>query len=184
MKVRLIPIRTENHDEREWLHGIIRRHHTAPRAILPLREDLRNPHYRFFRAVALAPASHKGQIIGISGYEIRTRFLVETQKTIVLPEFRGQGWGVALSKAIEAEVHKRGFRKIRTTIYIDNLAMIRIKLAQGYRIEGYHEDHDAPGLHEYSLGKKLTLNPSRAARRPGSPKRRRSPSRSRAGSQA
>lgn len=173
--VRLIPIRTERRAEREWLYDLIQRHHAAPRSILPSREDLRNPHYRFFRAVALAPASQRGQAIGISGYEIRTRFLVETHKTIVLPEFRGQGWGVALSCAIEEEVRKRGFRKIRTTVYVDNLTMIRIKLAQGYRIEGYHEDHDAPGLHEYSLGKILPprrLKPRGTARRDGSPGRR------------
>ena len=42
-----------------------------------------------------------------------------------------------------------------STIYIDNIPMIVIKLRQGYIIEGLHRDHERPGLHEYSLGKVL-----------------------------
>jgi len=42
-----------------------------------------------------------------------------------------------------------------TMIYIDNLPMIFIKLKQGYRFEGFHPDHEKPGLHEYSFGKVL-----------------------------
>jgi hypothetical protein len=33
--------------------------------------------------------------------------------------------------------------------------MIYIKLKQGYLFEGFHPDHEKPGLHEYSLGKVL-----------------------------
>ncbi len=56
---------------------------------------------------------------------------------------------------MEREVRRAGFKKIRSTIYANNLPMIGIKLAQGFQIEGFHPDHDAPGLHEYSLGKVL-----------------------------
>ncbi len=93
--------------------------------------------------------------IGCTAYLIKTRFLVETIKTIIDQDYRGQGYGEALSQAIEDEVRRRGFKKILTTIYIDNLPMIFIKLKQGYRFEGFHPNHEKPGLHEYSFGKEL-----------------------------
>jgi hypothetical protein len=44
---------------------------------------------------------------------------------------------------------------VMTTVYYFNHLMVQIKLKQGYTIEGYHPDHEAPGFHEYSLGKNL-----------------------------
>jgi GNAT superfamily N-acetyltransferase len=73
----------------------------------------------------------------------------------VLNEFRGQGLGALLSQAIEDECKNIGIKKVMTTIYYFNHAMVHIKLKQGYTIEGYHPDHEAPGFHEYSLGKVL-----------------------------
>jgi RimJ/RimL family protein N-acetyltransferase len=150
--MKLVPLNLKKPGELAWLHRFIMKYHSSPRRVLPSRRDLLNPSYRFFRAVA-----GKGgkTVLGITSYEIRTPFLVETQKTIVAPEHRGRGWGPQISEAIEQEVRRKGFRKIRSTIYTDNLTMIAIKLAQGFRIEGFHPDHDAPGLDEYSLGKIL-----------------------------
>lgn len=96
-----------------------------------------------------------GRRIGVSGYYPKTPFLAETAKTVLAPEERGKGHGVALSQAIEDEVWSRGYKKIVTTIYVTNLPMIFIKLKQGYFFEGFHRDHDRPGLHEYTLGKIL-----------------------------
>jgi GNAT superfamily N-acetyltransferase len=94
--------------------------------------------------------------IGITGYVAKTPFLAETAKTVLHSDHRGKGWGVILSQAIEDEVRSRGFKKVMTTIYVDNLPMIIIKLKQGYRFEGTHFDHEKPGLHEYSFGKILS----------------------------
>jgi GNAT superfamily N-acetyltransferase len=91
--------------------------------------------------------------VGVTGLIPKTPFLCETAKTVLHPEFRGKGLGVALSQSIEDEARRRGFKKIITTIYVTNLPMIFIKLKQGYFFEGFHPDHDRPGLHEYSLGK-------------------------------
>lgn len=93
--------------------------------------------------------------IGVTGYSPKTPHLAETVKTFVFNEFRNKGYGKLLSKAIEDECHKQGYRKIMTTIFHDNLSMIQIKLKQGYIIEGFHRDHEALGFHEYSLGKVL-----------------------------
>ncbi len=93
--------------------------------------------------------------VGVTGYMAKTATLAETVKTVVHPDHRGKGLGSQISQLIEDEVRSRGFKKAMTTIYIDNLPMIFIKLKQGYRFEGFHPDHEAPGLHEYSLGKLL-----------------------------
>lgn len=104
---------------------------------------------RYFRAM------HDGKQIGITGYVLKTPTLAETVKTTVFKEFQGQGWGKLLSEAIEEECRRVGIKKVMTTIFHFNHAMISIKLKQGYTIEGYHPDHEAPGFHEYSLGKVL-----------------------------
>ena len=81
--------------------------------------------------------------------------LVETVKTTIFKEFRGKGLGASLSQAIEDECQRKGVKKIISTVYYFNHVMVQIKLKQGYTIEGYHPDHEAPGFHEYSLGKVL-----------------------------
>ena len=98
-------------------------------------------------------AMSDGKKVGVSGFVPKTPYLAETAKTVLHPDARGKGLGVTLSQAIENEVRRRGFKKVITTIYVTNLPMIFIKLKQGYFFEGFHRDHDRPGLHEYSLGK-------------------------------
>lgn len=154
-RLKLELISTQKKPELSWLHRFIHLYHSSPKWVLPTLEELQQSHRRFYRAIALSPDEHRDQVIGITSYEIKTKYLVETQKTIVAPEFRGQGWGPFISKEVERIIRGHGYLKIRSTIYAENTAMIAIKLAQGYTIEGYHPDHDGPGLHEYSLGKIL-----------------------------
>ncbi len=155
MKVKLIPIQRDDTKQIDWLYDFISSHHSLPKFMQPSKTNLRNPDFHYFKAIAVEPKKFESKLIGITCYEKRTLYLAETQKTIIEPEFRGQGWGKVLSNAIEEEVKKAGFHKIRSCIYTDNIAMIQIKLMQGYTIEGFHPDHDGPGYHEYSLGKVL-----------------------------
>lgn len=155
MKISLDLIKVIHKEELDWLHSFISEYHSIPQFMLPTREELKRATFRFFKAMGTEAKGARPKLIGITGYEIRTPYLAETQKTIIAPEFRGAGWGRALSHAIEEEVAQAGFYKIRSCIYVNNIAMITIKLAQGYYIEGFHPDHDGPGLHEYSLGKVL-----------------------------
>ena len=111
---------------------------------------VRDPLHRFFWA--RDPA---GALVGSAAYVRKTAFLAETIKTVVDPAHRQRGVGAAISRAIEDELRRAGYKKAMSTIYIDNIPMIVIKLRQGYIVEGLHRDHEKPGLHEYSLGKPL-----------------------------
>jgi RimJ/RimL family protein N-acetyltransferase len=115
----------------------------------PTLEKIMQGSVRYFRAL------HDGKQIGISGYTLKTPTLAETIKTTIFKEYQGTGLGKVLSQAIEDECRRIGVKKVMTTIYSFNHAMVSIKLKQGYTIEGYHPDHEAPGFHEYSLGKVL-----------------------------
>ena len=100
-------------------------------------------------------AFNNGKQIGITGYSLKTPTLAETIKTTIFKEFRGLKLGKYLSQAIEDECQRIGVKKVMSTVYYFNHVMVQIKLKQGYSIEGYHPDHEAPGYHEYSLGKVL-----------------------------
>lgn len=100
-------------------------------------------------------AFYQNQQVGITGYSLKTPTLAETIKTTVFNEFRGQGLGSLISQAIEDKCRSIDIKKVISTVYYFNHVMVQIKLKQGYTIEGYHPDHEAPGYHEYSLGKIL-----------------------------
>ncbi|MGE3610265.1 MAG: N-acetyltransferase family protein [Bacteriovoracaceae bacterium] len=134
----------------QTLVEVIRTHYSNTSFPFTL-EKAQNPALIFFRAF------YQNEFIGVTGLDAKTPLLAETIKTVILPEHRGKKLGALLSQAIEDECRRRGFKKVMTTIYADNHAMISIKLKQGYTIEGYHPDHEAPGFHEYSLGKILNL---------------------------
>jgi len=93
------------------------------------------------------------EIVGTTGYKQVTATLYETVKTVVSQKYQGLGYGKIASQAIEDHVISLGAKKVMTTIYKWNTKMIQIKLDQGYTIEGFHPDHEAPGFDEYSLGK-------------------------------
>ena len=115
----------------------------------PSKDKIMKSSVVYFRAF------FQGEQIGITGYYLKTPTLAETVKTTVFKEHRGKKLGSLLSQAIEDECNRIGIKKIVSTVYYFNHQMVHIKLKQGYTIEGYHPDHEAPGFHEYSLGKIL-----------------------------
>lgn len=120
-------------------------------AFPPTVESIKKGNVVYFEVIQ---DSHR---VGLTGFMYVTKSLVETVKTLVVKDKRGHGLGAKISQAIEDYCISLGVHKIRTTIYAHNRAMINIKLKQGYIIEGYHPDHEAPGFHEYSLGKVLKV---------------------------
>ncbi len=149
MTINLIPYDTQNHAEASELAAVLSQYYpTSP--WLPSVEKIMQGGTAYFRAIL------GDEQIGITGYVSKTPTLAETVKTTIFSAHRGRGLGQRLSQAIEDECRRRGIRKVMTTIFSSNHAMIAIKLKQGYTIEGYHRDHEAPGFHEYSLGKVLS----------------------------
>ena len=148
MKIELVPYNLQEMEEAEELFKVIQEYYTKS-PWPPSIEKIMKGSVVYFRAIL------EGKQIGITGYTMKTPTLAETVKTTVLKEFQGKGYGKHLSLAIEEECKRIGIKKVLTTIYYFNHAMIGIKLKQGYTIEGYHPDHEAPGFHEYSLGKIL-----------------------------
>ena len=148
MKVELIAYDTEQSFEAEDIFFILQKYYTRS-PWPPTVEKIMKGGVKYFRAMI------DGKQFGITGYSLKTLTLAETVKTTVFEENQGKGLGKHLSEAIEEECKRIGIKKVMTTIYHFNHSMINIKLKQGYIIEGYHPDHEAPGFHEYSLGKKL-----------------------------
>ena len=148
-RVELKAVDAENAEERKRVVDFVNSYYPSQ---LPVREGvIRSGAILFFWAYD----NQSGQLIGITGYMPKTPYLAEGVKTVIAPEQRGKGWGAALSWALEHEVRRAGYKKLMSTILIDNLPMIFIKLKQGFIVEGIHMDHEKPGLHEYSLGKIL-----------------------------
>jgi GNAT superfamily N-acetyltransferase len=148
MSIELIPYDLENKIEAQEIVDIV--HEYYPRSAWPLTlEKVMTKGVVYFRAI------YNGEQIGITGYSLKTPTLAETVKTTVFKDYRGKKLGASLSVAIEEKCRSIGVKKVMTTIYFFNHVMVQIKLKQGYIIEGYHPDHEAPGFHEYSLGKIL-----------------------------
>lgn len=148
MGIKLVSYKLCERGDVEALHKIIQDYFSRS-PWLPTVESLMRGNARYFRAML------DDEQVGITGYVEKTPTLAETVKTTIFREFQGKGLGRLLSEAIEDECRKKGVKKVMTTIYSFNHTMIGIKLKQGYTIEGYHPDHEAPGFHEYSLGKVL-----------------------------
>jgi len=144
MNVKLVPVDDTDAQARGELVAFVNANYKSE---LPVDDDA------FKKTVFFWAVDDGGARVGCTGYVEKTKYLAESVKTVVAPAFRKKGAGVAISQAIEDEVRRRGFKKIMTTILVDNIPMIVIKLKQGFLIEGIHMDHEKPGLHEYSLGK-------------------------------
>jgi len=153
--VHLKAVRSDDDVDVDALTTFVNQHY---RSELPLdAAEVKNGHYRFFWAV-----DDDGTKLGCTAYVAKTRWLAESVKTVVDPAHRKRGLGAAISVAIENEVRRAGFAKVMSTILVNNVPMIVIKLRQGYLIEGIHRDHEKPGLHEYSLGKVFADHPEAA----------------------
>lgn len=91
-------------------------------------------------------------VVGLSGLRKVNSHLAEQVNTLILPRFRGRGFGRALSSAITRKAKALGFGKVYCTVNQSNQNMVAIKRAQGWQEEGLLRDHYAWGrtLHIFS----------------------------------
>lgn len=126
------------------------KHHSTNQKFLPDEADIYNGKIIFFTVSA-----YKEGKIGITGLKRMTDHHVRQVCTVISPKHRGKGYGKEASHLGVKEARKLGYGKISSEIYDWNHKQISIKLSQGFVIEGYHKDDDAPGLSHYTLGKML-----------------------------
>lgn len=93
------------------------------------------------------------KVVGATSYLEITPNVAMTQKTLVAEACRGKGIAKFMNGEMEKHLRVKGFKKITSHIYVDNLPSIVLKLKRGYVIEGLLRDHDEVGRHEYVLGK-------------------------------
>jgi RimJ/RimL family protein N-acetyltransferase len=88
----------------------------------------------------------EGQVktIGIVGYRPINAFTVETVNTVVLPEYRGKGYGEEMSTRLSDYLLTK-YNKVFCTVNTANGPMLTIKKKQGYAVEGMLKSHFGPG---------------------------------------
>jgi len=80
--------------------------------------------------------------VGITGYRELNSWCVEQLNTVILPESRGKGYGNEASCRLSRWLlGKRGYGKVFCTINVKNYKMIKIKVQNGFTIEGVLKNH-------------------------------------------
>ena len=124
------------------------RNHTTDMKYFPKPERLFEK-YNFYAMV------HEGEVVGWTSYSELSDWLAMTHATCVDPKHRGKGFGKEASYQMLDVLREKGFGKVCCEIYSDNHRMLKVKVDQGFVVEGYRKDHYDPGKHEYALGKIL-----------------------------
>lgn len=82
--------------------------------------------------------------IGVLGYRPLNGSTVEQVNTVILPEFRGRGYGEEISTRLSNYLLDR-YNKVFCTVNATNTPMLNIKRKQGYVVEGILKQHFGPG---------------------------------------
>ncbi len=61
----------------------------------------------------------------------------------VLAEYRGQGWGRKMVKAVLEAAKAEGARKVELEVFTDNGAAIALYVGSGFEVEGLKRDHES-----------------------------------------
>ncbi len=134
------------HDLMRKARELYLKHHSTPKKLL--KKELPDANYFWIY-------DQQEQLIGITSYVKKGKYLAMTERTILYPEYRGQGFGYAASVALEGKLKQKGFKKIICEVLTFNTPMIIIKIKQGFLIEGLMRNHDDVGIHQYYLGKEI-----------------------------
>lgn len=87
--------------------------------------------------------SEEGESVGIVGYRPLNGWTVEQVNTVILPEYRGKGYGCAASTKM-LDILKESYGKVFCTVNTNNSRMLNIKKRQGFVVEGRLREHFGP----------------------------------------
>jgi len=88
-------------------------------------------------------------VVGLSGLRRVNGWLAEQVNTLVLPEYRGRGFGNQISKDVTEMAWRAGYSKVYCTVNILNTRMTSIKQQQGWAQEGLLRNHFGAGRSLY-----------------------------------
>lgn len=149
--IKLKPVREMS--EIQHVQDIIEKHHSNPKGLWTVEDEPHRPQLNQFFIVN--DFSGEEKIIGITSYQRFSNTLAVLQKHIILPEFRGLGYGSVTIELVEQDAYLKGIMKLAAYVLEENKPMQRAMLDNNYKVEGYLRDHFAPGLGCYVYGKVL-----------------------------
>src|SRR5574341_353365 len=104
----------------------------------------------------LAIEAGKAGLIGFTTLTFKITGCAKSGPTILLPDFRGQGFGARARDAIERYCRSKRARKIYCTCPDNDVIVVRYLLRAGYRVEGHLINHYSRKNGEFVFGKMLT----------------------------
>lgn len=91
--------------------------------------------------------------VGVTGYRPLNKWVAEQVNTVILPEYRGMGYGEKASNLMTEKLFDSGFGKVFCTVRTDNQKMLNLKHKQGFNKEGLLKNHFGAGRNIYLLAK-------------------------------
>jgi len=149
--IKLKPVREMS--EFQYVEEIISKFHSNPKGLWTVEDNLHRPQLSQFFIVTDSTGEEK--IIGITSYQRFSNTLAILQKHIILPEYRGLGYGSVTIDLVEQDAYLKGISKMAAYVLEENRSMIRAMNDNNYKTEGYLRDHFGSGLGCYVFGKML-----------------------------
>lgn len=149
--IKLKPVREMS--EYQYVEEIIKNFHSNPKGLWTIEDSLQRPQLNLFFIVNDFEGSDK--IIGVTSYQRFSNTLGILQKHIILPEFRGLGYGSITIDLVEQDAFLKGIEKMAAYVLENNKSMQRAMLDNNYKVEGYLRNHFGENLGCYVYGKAL-----------------------------
>lgn len=97
--------------------------------------------------------------VGVTGYRELNSWCVEQINTVIIPEFRGKGYGrEASTRLCRWLLDKKGYGKVFCTVNTTNHKMVSIKTVDGFSIEGILRNHFSSNRDVFVLSKFGKMN--------------------------
>jgi RimJ/RimL family protein N-acetyltransferase len=149
--IKLKPVREMS--EFQQVEDIISKFHSNPKGLWTIEDSLQRPQLNLFFIVN--DWDNKDTIIGVTSYQRFSNTLAILQKHIIVPEYRGLGYGSITIELVEQDAYLKGITKLAAYVLEKNRGMIKVMHDNNFRNEGYLRNHFGPDLGCYVFGKEL-----------------------------